>query len=178
MGQTIVKAPPSRRSTKSRKPRKSSKVKRQSVKILLNKKKLTKENVNDYVDDNDYEVPLYTAVFAEDADLVYAILKLEPNVFLGVEGDDQEWFQSTAIGLAYMNCAHEDKPNHAILIYMERYISDYLKESLKGYHEVSTITRDLVEKMWEQIRTPLPPRKDSVRRSTNEKIILKQSFKF
>ena len=70
-------------------------------------KELTKENVNNYRDDervDDPEVPLYSAIklgaALGEADEVEKILRLHPNVFLGVKDEDQQYFSKTAIGLA------------------------------------------------------------------------------
>ena len=124
---------------------------RQSVEEFLQEtKKLTKDNVNTYsyhgvVDEN--TVPLYAAINIEEEDEVEAILKLHPNVFLGVEGEDQEYFDETAIGLVYLY--HEDDYIGGL---MEKYIEEVLgiKDGL---------SRVRAEEMWKEQRKPPPKRK-------------------
>lgn len=116
---------------------------RQSVEQFL--QTLTKENVNTYryygvVDDT--TVPLYAAINREEEDAVEAILKLHPNVFLGVEGEDQKSFEQTAIGLAYTYHGDDD-----IGELMEKYIEEVL--GFKG--GVSIIK---AKEMWEEQRKP------------------------
>ena len=65
---------------------------------------LTTETVNDYfhIDEMDYEVPLYTAMRLQDKDAIDAILKLNPNVFLGVQYYDKIYFEQKTVAGLYL----------------------------------------------------------------------------
>ena len=117
-------------------------------------KELTKENVNNYRDDERVdkpEVPLYSAIDLERDEEVEKILKLHPNVFLGVEGEDQEYFDETAIGLVYLY--HEDD-------YIGRLMEKYIEEVLGIKDGLSSVR---AEKMWEEQRNPPPKREEYYR---------------
>ena len=64
---------------------------------------LTTETVNNYfcIDEIEgvYEVPLYTAMKLQNSDDIDAILKLDPDVFLGVRVLDKRDFTKTVAGL-------------------------------------------------------------------------------
>jgi len=120
-------------------------------------KELTKENVNNYRDDDrvdEPEVPLYSAIKLGQDDEVEGILQLHPNVFLGVEGEDQQYFSNTAIGLAYELYEHDDR--YTILWLVEQYINDVLS--------IPNITSTEAEEMWEEQKKP-PPKRETYYRT-------------
>jgi hypothetical protein len=124
-------------------------------------KELTKENVNNYRNDervDDPEVPLYSAIklgaALGEADEVEKILRLHPNVFLGVKDEDQQYFSKTAIGLAYELYEQYDRYN--ILYLVEKYMEEVL--------HITDIICTEAEDMWEDQRKP-PPKRETYYRT-------------
>jgi hypothetical protein len=130
-------------------------------------KELTKENVNNYRDDDrvdEPEVPLYSAIKLGQGDEVEEILQLHPNVFLGVEGGDQQYFVDTAIGLAYEFYEHDDPKG--ILKDMEQYIDDVLN--------IPNITSTEAEETWEKQKKP--PKRETYFRTKRTKSITPRRY--
>ena len=140
----------------SKKVRVSTKSRRASL-AFLKKYDLTAKNVNDYVEDLDNEVPLYTAIRIEDEEQVERILALNPDVFLGIKENnsrndgDKKDFQDTAIGYSYYlnSCDFMGSEDNQICELLQNYLSENYFKGMKNKSGIG-FDQDDVRKIWEE----------------------------